>query len=57
MLVECYVGVIDASFEVDLGGLEGVVGWKNEEEFEFAALSIISRFRTRQRGQSNGYTA
>lgn len=38
MLVEGDVGVPDAGFEGDLGGLERVVGWEGEEELELTAL-------------------
>jgi hypothetical protein len=44
VLVEGHVGVVDSGLERDLGGLEWVVGWEDEEELEFAALEerIIS---------------
>lgn len=42
MLVEGHVGVPDPRLEVDLGGLEGVVGGEDEEELEFAALQKAS---------------
>lgn len=32
------IRVVDAGFEVDDGGFEGVVGWEGEEKVEFAAL-------------------
>jgi len=41
VLVEGDVGVPDAGFECDLGWLEWVVGWEDEEEVEFAALLDI----------------
>jgi hypothetical protein len=38
MLIECDVRVEDTGLERNLGGLEGVVGWKNEQELEFSPL-------------------
>jgi len=38
VLVEGHVRVPDSRLEVYLGGLKGVVGGKDEEELEFAAL-------------------
>jgi hypothetical protein len=34
--------VPDPRLEVDLGRLEGVVGWEDEEKLEFAALQKAS---------------
>lgn len=42
VLVKGDVGMPDASLEVDLGRLEGVVGGEDEEEFEFTALENMS---------------
>jgi hypothetical protein len=39
LLVICDVGVVDSGLEGDGGWLEWVVGWKDEEELEFAALA------------------
>jgi len=38
VLVEGYVGVPDASLEVDFWGLERVLGGEDKQELEFTAL-------------------
>jgi hypothetical protein len=54
VLVEGDVWVEDTGFERDLGGLERVVGWEDEEELEFSALGkdTVSVCRTKGEGES-----
>jgi hypothetical protein len=38
VLIEGYIRMVDAGFEGDFGGFEGVFVREDEEEFEFTAL-------------------
>jgi hypothetical protein len=53
VLVEGDVWVEDTGFERDLGRLERVVGWEDEEELEFPALrkDTVSVYRAKGEGE------
>jgi hypothetical protein len=42
MLIEGDVGVPNSGLEADLGRLEWVVGWENEEKLKLPTLSLVS---------------